>query len=173
MYCSRYLEGLVAKNLHCNADFLAVFGIFGFAQKLPTKQKLGPSSTFSASRLQREQLHSKPAESTCQLRFTSDRVDPVQHAQVMPTVLFRKAPLFSKVTPKSCLRGFPACHLNHLLTPSLLLSFPPSLLPSFSPSLLLLSSFFYRHCGHQWARAISQAIRSVCNLPGWGSLDVR
>ena len=118
MYCSRYLEGLgiVAKNLHCNADFLAVFGIFGFAQKFPTKQKLGPSSTFSASRLQREQLHSKPAESTCQLRFTSDRVDPVQHAQVMPTVLFRKAPLFSKVTPKSCLRGFPASHRDHCST---------------------------------------------------------
>ena len=94
------------------------------------------------------------------------------------SVLFRKAPLFSKVTPKSCLRGFPACHLNHLLTPSLLLSFPPSLLPSFSPSLLLSfppSSVFLLlpPCGHQWARAISQAIRSVCNLPGWGSLDVR
>ena len=53
------------------------------------------------------------------------------------SLLFRKAPLFSKVTPKSCLRGFPACHLNHLLTPCLLLSFPPPLLPSFSPSLLL------------------------------------
>ena len=134
MYCSRYLEGLVAKNLHCNADFLAVFGIFGFAQKLPTKQKLGPSSTFSASRLQREQLHSKPAESTCQLRFTSDRVDPVQHAQVMPTVLFRKAPLFSKVTPKSCLRGFPASHHDHCSTHLIDVvskCSPSSLLPSF------------------------------------------
>ena len=82
------------------------------------------------------------------------------------SVLFRKAPLFSKVTPKSCLRGFPACHLNHLLTPS----FSPSLLLSFPPSSVFL---LLPPCGHQWARAISQAIRSVCNLPGWGSLDVR
>ena len=69
-----------------------------------------------------------------------------------PTMFFRKAPLFSKVTPKSCLRGFPACHRDHcsahlidvvskcsyghssglqLLLPCLAHSFPPSLLPSF------------------------------------------
>ena len=131
---------------------------------------------------------------------------------------FRMATLFSKVTPKSCLRGLPACHRDQCSTYSIdvvskcsyghsscfsclvlalclcshqefsiffcfspparwwSLDFnkgatPPSLshslLPSFSPTLLFsfpASSFFLllpparRHCGHQWTRAISQAL---------------
>ena len=41
------------------------------------------------------------------------------HAYVMPTVLLSTAPLFQKVTPKSCLKGFPAWHRDHCSTRSI------------------------------------------------------
>ena len=37
----------------------------------------------------------------------------------MPTGLPPLSPLFPKVTPKSCLKGFPACHRNHSGTHSI------------------------------------------------------
>ena len=37
----------------------------------------------------------------------------------MPTGLSPLSPLFPKVTPKSCLKGFPACHRNHSGTHSI------------------------------------------------------